>query len=576
MYGAGVNLQRCHRMIFAGVGFKFQDFIQSIHRIHRFGQTQPCVIDVIYSETETEVLRTLQAKWQQHEQLMTRMGEIIREYGLNHDAAAESLKRTIGCERRHARAEDDSWSMVRNDCVDEVRRLADDSVDLVVTSIPFGNHYEYSESYNDFGHTDDHNHFFEQMDFLTPQLLRILKPGRVAAIHVKDRIQFASVTGLTRPTVEPFHADTIAHFRRHGFGYMGLRFIATDVVRENNATYRLTYKELRKDSTKMGSGSPEFLLLFFKLPTDRSNGYADEPVTKDADAYSLGPLADRRRRACGGRAATGRSPRPNWRLMTPDALAKFFPPGRSRTFTTTKRMSPIGEALAARKALPKTFSVLKPGTVRDDVWTDIARMRTLNGEQSRRGLENHICPLQFDIVDRAIRLYSNPGDLVLDPFAGLGTVPMRAVALGRRGTAIELNEDYWRQAVRYCGEAASERAVPGLFDFSTRRPHERARRNPGVDQRHGNRGHSPGRADRSSPDQRRADPLPLRRRRSRTPERLGDRLSRRATGRRIRQLSARHRSQVEERRRLTRRSVMTSARSSSANGRRPRKSAHRA
>jgi DNA modification methylase len=68
--------------------------------------------------------------------------------------------------------------MVRNDCVDEVGRMADDSVDLVVTSIPFGNHYEYSESYNDFGHTDDHAHFFEQMDFLTPELLRILKPGR--------------------------------------------------------------------------------------------------------------------------------------------------------------------------------------------------------------------------------------------------------------------------------------------------------------------------------------------------------------------------------------------------------------
>jgi DNA modification methylase len=131
------------------------------------------------------------------------------------------------------------------------RGLAD-SVDLIVTSIPFGNHYEYSASYNDFGHTDDHAHFFAQMDFLTPELLRILKPGRVACVHVKDRIRFASVTGMTRPTVEPFHADTIAHFRKHGFGYMGCRFIATDVVRENNQTYRLTYKELRKDSSQDG------------------------------------------------------------------------------------------------------------------------------------------------------------------------------------------------------------------------------------------------------------------------------------------------------------------------------------
>lgn len=463
MLGSGTNLQRhCHRAIFAGVGFKFNDLIQAIHRLHRFQQEHPVEIDIIHAETETEVLRTLQAKWERHDELTQRMGEIIREYGLNHEAAAESLKRTIGCERAEVWGE--RWTMVNNDCVAEVGRMADDSVDLIVTSIPFGNHYEYSESYNDFGHTDDHGHFFEQMDFLTPQLLRILKPGRVAAIHVKDRIRFASVTGLTRPTVEPFHADTIAHFRRHGFGYMGLRFIATDVVRENNQTYRLTYKELRKDSTKMGSGSPEFLLLFFKLPTDRSNGYADEPVTKDAAQYSLARWqidADSLWRSSGDRPLTAAE----LATFPPDALAKLFPAWSIQDVYDHEAHVAIGEGLAARKALPKTFSVLKPGSLRDDVWTDVARMRTLNSEQTRRRVEQHICPLQFDVVDRAIGLYSNPGDLVLDPFAGLGTVPMRAVKLGRRGYGVELNPASYRDAVHYCSEAASERAVPGLFDI---------------------------------------------------------------------------------------------------------------
>jgi DNA modification methylase len=463
MLGSGTNLQRhCHRAIFAGVGFKFNDLIQAIHRLHRFQQDHPVEIDIIHAETETEVLRSLQAKWQRHDELTARMGEIIRQYGLNHDAAADDLKRTIGCERNEDRG--DAWSMVRNDCVDEVRRVPDDSVDLIVTSVPFGNHYEYSESYNDFGHTDDHGHFFEQMDFLTPELLRILKPGRVAAIHVKDRIQFASVTGMTRPTVEPFHADAIAHLRRHGFGYMGLRFIATDVVRENNQTYRLTYKELRKDSSKMGSGSPEFLLLFFKLPTDRSTGYADEPVTKSADEYSLARWqidADALWRSSGDRPLTA----DELALMPPDTLAKLFPAWSVQDVYDHEAHVAIGEGLAERKALPKTFSVLKPGSIREDVWTDIARMRTLNSEQSRRRLEAHICPLQFDIVDRAIRLYSNPGDLVFDPFAGLGTVPMRAVKLGRRGMGVELNETSWRDAVHYCREAEAERSVPSLFDM---------------------------------------------------------------------------------------------------------------
>jgi DNA modification methylase len=463
MLGAGRNFQyHCRRAIHVGIGFKFHDWLQSIHRIWRFLQAHEVVIDEIYAETETEVRRNLEDKWERYQAKMARMAEIIRRYGLNHDVAVAALKRSIGCARLEAAGE--GWTMVNNDCVDEVRRLATESVDLIVTSIPFGNHYEYSASYRDFGHTDDHAHFFRQMDFLTPELLRILRPGRLACIHVKDRIQFASVTGMTRPTVEPFHADTIANFRRHGFGYMGLRFIHTDVVRENNQTYRLTYKELRKDATKMGCGSPEFLLLFFKLPTDRSNGYADVPVTHDADEYSLARWqidADALWRSCGDRPLTTEE----LALMGPDRLARTFPAWSVQDVYNHEDHVAIGEALAAREALPKTFAALKPGAVRSDVWTDIARMQTLNGEQTRRGLENHICPLQFDIVDRAVRLYSNPGDLVFDPFAGLGTVPMRALKLGRRGLGVELNSDYFRDALRYLRECEAERAVPSLFDL---------------------------------------------------------------------------------------------------------------
>lgn len=155
------------------------------------------------------------------------------------------------------------------------------SVDLIVTSIPFGNHYEYCASYNDFGHTDDDAHFFGQMDFLTPELLRVLKPGRLACVHVKDRILFGNVTGFGRPTVNPFHMKTAMHFIAHGFLYMGMRTVVTDVVRENNQTYRLGYTEMRKDASKMGCGSPEYILLLAKPQSDLTKGYADERVTKE-------------------------------------------------------------------------------------------------------------------------------------------------------------------------------------------------------------------------------------------------------------------------------------------------------
>lgn len=461
MLGAGRNFQHhCHRATIFPT-YKFHDFLQALHRIYRFLQREEVVIDLVYAETQSEQLRELMRKWEDHKAMVARMSDLIRQYGLTHQASA-TMRRTLGVERVEEAGE--GWRAINNDCVAETRAMPDHSVDLIVTSIPFGNHYEYSARYEDFGHTDDNDHFFAQMDFLTPELLRVLKPGRLAFIHVKDRIRFASVTGMTRPTVEPFHAHTIAHFTKHGFAYCGLRFIATDVVRENNQTYRLTYKTLKRDSTAVGCGSPEFLLTFFKLPTDRTNGWADLPVMHAEDEYSLARWqidADSLWRSSGDRPL-----RPDeLGLMPPSALAKMFPAWSVQDVYDHDEHVAIGEALAGRKQLPTTFGVLQPATLRTDCWTDVQRMQTLNGEQTRRQLENHICPLQFDIVDRAIRLGSNRGEVVYDPFGGLMTVPVRALKLGRRGLACELNPTSFRDGVRYCRETEAARATPSLFDL---------------------------------------------------------------------------------------------------------------
>ena len=125
----------------------------------------------------------------------------------------------------------------------------------------------------------------------------------------------------------------------------------------------------------------------------------------------------------------------------------------------------LGEELAARKALPKTFMLLDPQSNHDAVWTDIMRARTLNARQVARGREKHVCPLQIDIVNRCIGRWSNPGDLLYDPFGGIGTVPYLAMLAGRRGKSSELNETYFRDALAYCREAEARRAVPSLFDM---------------------------------------------------------------------------------------------------------------
>lgn len=125
----------------------------------------------------------------------------------------------------------------------------------------------------------------------------------------------------------------------------------------------------------------------------------------------------------------------------------------------------IGEELDARGALPSTFMSLAPGSHHSEVWHDVNRMLTLNGDQVRRNLEQHVCPLQFDIVDRLITRYSNPDEVVYDPFCGIGTVPCRAIKLGRRGGGSELSASYFLDGVHYCQAAEREHAMPSLFDL---------------------------------------------------------------------------------------------------------------
>ena len=460
--GSGCNFQRhCHRAIFAGIGFKFNDFIQAIHRIQRFQQPHRVRIDVVYSEAEREVLRTLQQKWSQHDALVENMTKIIKEYGLNQLAMQETLARTIGVERIEVKS--DLFTVANNDCVEEAKLKPDNHVDLIVTSIPFANHYEYSPSYNDFGHTENNDHFWAQMDYLTPELLRILKPGRIYACHVKDRILFGNVTGAGAPTVSPFHCEAIMHGLKHGFDYMGLITVVTDVVRENNQTYRLGWSEQCKDGTKMGVGSPEYICLFRKPQTDRTKGYADVPVTKSKQDYTRARWqvdAHAFWRSSGNRQITAEE----LAMLGPDKLASMFTKYTLEHIYDYEFHVKIGEELEAKGALPSTFMSLAPGSHHPDVWHDVLRMLTLNGEQSKRNVEKHICPLQFDIIDRLIDRYSNPGELVYDPFCGLGSVPYRAILKGRKGGGSELNPTYFMDQVHYLKAAEREFTMPSLFD----------------------------------------------------------------------------------------------------------------
>lgn len=461
--GSGCNFQKhCHRQIFMGIDYEFNDFIQAIHRCYRFLQTKPVIIDIIYMETEQQVLEVLKKKWEQYNKLTESMEEIVRKYGLSRNDAIIEMQRSIGVEEAITKGK--NYIAIYGDCVEETGKMQDNSVDMLLTSIPFGNHYEYCASYNDFGHNENTDKFFEQMDYLTPNLLRILKPGRVYACHVKDRVLFGNATGTGMPTIEPFHALTIMHYMKHGFQFFGMITVITDVVRENNQTYRLGWTEQCKDGTKMGVGCPEYILLFRKLPTDTSRAYADTPVTKSKEEYTRGQWqldAHAFWRSSGNRQLSV----DDLKDMPISDIRKLYNKYSKETVYDFDKHVEMANAMDEKNKLPATFMCIDPASWSPDVWDDVNRMRTLNTEQSQRRKQMHLCPLQFDIVDRLINRYTNKGETVLDPFGGLMTVPLEAMKAGRKGIGIELNPEYYRDGCWYLKREEDNQETPTLFDF---------------------------------------------------------------------------------------------------------------
>ena len=461
--GSGCNFQHaCNNMVFVGIDYKFNDFIQSIHRCYRFKQTKEVNVYAIYTQNEQDVLKALKDKWRKHIELQTEMINLVREYGLNTDKIKSDMKRQIFNNRRTAQI--GGAKVFNEDTVIIHEEMESNSTDMILTSIPFGDHYEYSDNYNDMGHNHGNDEFFKQMDFLTPNLLRTLKPGKIAAIHVKDRIRYSYQNRTSFTTISDFSGQTVQHFLKHGFYLIGKITVTTDVVRENNQTYRLGWSEQCKDATKMGVGLPEYILLFRKAPTSMDNAYADEPCLKTKDQYT----------------------RANWQL---DAHAywksdgnRFFSSEELAQMDVAKIVGywkkhnlkevysfeehlNVCEILEKQDKLSSLFMTLPNHSNNDLVWTDINRMNTLNTNQANRKKEKHICPLQLDIIERLINRFTMKGDLVDDPFGGLFSTAYKALEMERKAISTELNPTYYDDGLYYLKSIEYKINVPTLFDI---------------------------------------------------------------------------------------------------------------
>lgn len=301
------------------------------------------------------------------------------------------------------------WSMYNGDCVEVTKGIPDNSVGLQVFSPPFSNLYMYSSSQRDMGNCADDEEFFEHYNFLVPELYRILRPGRLCCVHCKDIVQYAGTSG--RAGLRDFPGELIRVHQKHGFMLHSRVAIWKDPVLEMQRTkaHGLLYKQLRKDSTFSRQGLSEYVLVFRKWAKE---GEEIEPVTHIEQDFPL------------------------------DQWQKWASPA----WTTNEGEEENAKFLM--ESLP--------------VWRHVEQTNVLNVQQARDADdEKHICPLQLDLIERCVRLWSNPGDVVFSPFGGIGSEPVTAVKCGRKAIAIELKPQYFKVALKNLD--ASNRQL-GLFE----------------------------------------------------------------------------------------------------------------
>jgi len=281
--------------------------------------------------------------------------------------------------------------------------LPEGKAGMAVFSPPFADLYCYSDSEHDLGNCKGYDEFFTHFDFIIAGLKRALMPGRNCVVHCMDIPAMQERDGYIG--IKDFSGDLIRAFQRHGFIFHSRHTIWKDPLIEATRTKAigLMHKQLCKDSTRSRGGLPDYLLTF------RNQGENTVPVAH------------------------------------PDGLDKYC--GKS---------DPGGEGVKRSHNIWRAYA--------SPVWMDIRQTRTLNARDGRDDDdEKHVCPLQLDTIERAVLLWSNPGEVVLTPFMGVGSEVFGAVINRRRGVGIELKESYYKQAVINAQAAVHERGIGELI-----------------------------------------------------------------------------------------------------------------
>lgn len=310
------------------------------------------------------------------------------------------------------------YAVYNGDCVEVMRDLAEASVDLSVYSPPFGGLYTYSSDPQDLSNCLDREEFFQHYEFVVREVHRLTKPGRMTAVHCMDIP--SGNTGLDH--LMDFPGDLIRLHERLGWQYIARYHVWKEplTVRNRTMTKSLAHKTLVTDSTKCSLASADYLLVF------RRSGENAVPV---AHPHGLTSYAGERK-------------------MPADVL-------HYRGWTGSQ--------------LENRYSHWVWRQYASAFWDDVRLDRVLPYKPARDSEdERHVHPLQLDVIERAVVLWSNPGEVVLTPFMGVGSEVYGAVLNSRKAIGAELKASYYRQAIKNLDDAVANRLreveQPDLFD----------------------------------------------------------------------------------------------------------------
>ena len=316
--------------------------------------------------------------------------------------------------------------MYNGDCCDVVRGLPDDSIDFCIHSPPFSNLYIYSDSEADMGNCIDDEQFFEHYEYLIPELYRVTVPGRLCAIHCKDLPKYANrddTAGL-----KDFPGEVIRRFESHGWSYHSRVTIWKCPVTERERTNNngLLHGTAERDRSQLRQGMADFLIVLRRPP--EGTLMSDKPVT-NGDELPFNEYI-------------GRHP-----------------------LHSTEHPSPYARTKGSMHASGRSIDIWR--RYAEPVWWDVDQTNVLNYRRARsENDERHICPLQLDVIERSVQLWTNPGDVVLSPFAGIGSEGVGALRLGRKFIGVELKSEYFDWAVRELASAerSAKEHARTLFD----------------------------------------------------------------------------------------------------------------